>query len=45
MPLSYQGLDQLADAIKINSTIKKIDLSCNDMSDSFGSIIAKFIQS
>jgi len=45
MTLSYEGLDLLAEAVKINMTIQKIDLSCNDMDDSFGSIVAKFVQS
>jgi hypothetical protein len=45
MVLSYEGLDKLAEAVRINTVIERIDLSCNDMDDSYGSIVAKFISS
>lgn len=33
----------LAEAVRLNISIEKIDLSCNDLSDDYGSIIAKFV--
>ena len=45
MPLTFKGLDLLAEAVRLSSTIERIDLSMNDIGDDFGSIIAKFVQS
>ena len=45
MKMKLSGLDLVAEAIRVNITIEKIDLSCNDMSDEYGSVIAKFIAS
>eukprot|EP00347_Sterkiella_histriomuscorum_P005552 403356175 len=45
MQLPYHGLDRLADAVMQNRSLEKLDLSMNDMSDEYGTIIAKFVQS
>jgi hypothetical protein len=45
MNFSFSGLDKLAEAVRVNFSIEKLDFSCNDMGDEYGSIIAKFIAS
>ena len=40
-----QQLEILIDAIQQNYSIESIDLSCNNLSDTYGSLVAKFIQS
>ena len=42
---TFKGLDMLAEAVRLNISLEKIDLSCNDLRDDYGSIIAKFVQS
>ena len=43
MPISLKALDSLADAVRSSQSIERIDLSMNDFSDEYGSIIAKFV--
>ena len=44
MSFSYAAMDYLAESCKKCSTLTKIDLSCNDLDDSYGSLIANFVQ-
>jgi hypothetical protein len=43
MTIDFEGLDYIAEASKLNGSLEKLDLSCNDMSDDYGPIIAKFV--
>ena len=43
--ISLKSLDELAEAVRQNKTIQRIDLSMNDFADEYGCIIAKFVQS
>ena len=43
MKLSYKGLDLLSEAIRLSTTLERIDFSMNDMDDDYGSIVAKFV--
>ena len=45
MKFTMAGLDQVAEAIQFNVTLERIDLSCNDLGDEYGTIIAKFVAS
>jgi len=45
MAFTFEAVDLLAEAVRKNQAIHRIDLSCNDLHDDFGDLVAKFVQS
>ena len=42
---NHRHLEFLIDAINKSQSIESIDLSCNELSDKYGSLVAGFVQS